>query len=313
MAKHWAQIQESGTLLGIRFMFLVYRWFGRWLFGLLLYPVIGYFYLSKKIARQSSEQFLARVREHGGLPTTEPLRRQSFRHFLQFGRSLLDKLAAWTGAFRIADVTFHNREDFVRMANSGAGALAIVSHLGNIEVCRALADESRRVKLNILVHTKHAENFNQMMNRLDKNNYLNLIQVTELSPATAIVLQEKLRAGEVVVIAGDRTPVTGGRQTPANFLGAPALFPEGPYILASVLQCPVYLMFCNRTERGYEMTFEHFADRIRLSRRERQHDLDHWVQKYADRLAHYALQFPLQWSNFYPFWAARDEQPVNQK
>lgn len=311
MAKHWAQIQESGTLLGIRFMFFVYRWFGRWLFGLLLYPVIGYFYLSKKIARQSSEEFLTRVRQHGGLPESESLRRQSFRHFLQFGRSLLDKLAAWTGAFRIADVTFHNREDFVRMANSGAGALAIVSHLGNIEVCRALADESRRVKLNILVHTKHAENFNQVMNKLDKNNYLNLIQVTELSPATAIVLQEKLRAGEVVVIAGDRTPIGGGRQTAADFLGAPALFPDGPYILASVLQCPVYLMFCNRTGHGYEMTFEHFADRIRLSRKQRQQDLDHWVQQYADRLAHYALQFPLQWSNFYPFWATRHEQPVN--
>lgn len=313
MAKHWAQIQESGTLLGIRFMFFVYRWFGRWLFGLLLYPVIGYFYVSKKVARQSSEEFLTRVRQRGGLPVNESLRRQSFRHFLQFGRSLLDKLAAWTGAFRIADVTFHNRDDFVRMASSGAGALAIVSHLGNIEVCRALADESRRVKLNILVHTKHAENFNQVMNKLDKNNYLNLIQVTELSPATAIVLQEKLRAGEVVVIAGDRTPVSGGRQTAADFLGAPALFPEGPYILASVLQCPVYLMFCNRTDEGYEMTFEHFADRIRLSRGQRQVDLDHWVQQYADRLAHYALQFPLQWSNFYPFWAARHEQSANHE
>lgn len=311
MAKHWAQIQESGTLLGIRFMFLVYRWFGRWLFGLLLYPVIAYFYLSKKVARQASEEFLTRVRQHGGLPQHESLRRQSFRHFLQFGRSLLDKLAAWTGAFRVADVTFHNREDFVHMASQGRGALAIVSHLGNIEVCRALADESRRVKLNILVHTRHAENFNQMMNKLDKNNYLNLIQVTEMSPATAIVLQEKLQAGEIVVIAGDRIPVNGGRQTTANFLGAPALFPEGPYLLASVLQCPVYLMFCHRTASGYEMIFEHFADRIRLARGQRQHDLNQWVQKYADRLAHYALQFPLQWSNFYPFWAARDGQPVN--
>jgi predicted LPLAT superfamily acyltransferase len=313
MAKHWAQVQESGTLLGIRFMFFTYRWLGRWVFELLLYPVIGYFYISKKMARQASEEYLTRVRQHGALCNRESLRRQSFRHFLHFGRSLLDKLAAWTGAFRVDDVIFHNREDFVRMANSGSGALAIVSHLGNIEVCRALAEESRRVKLNVLVHTKHAENFNQVMNKLDKNNYINLIQVTELSPATAILLQEKLSAGEVVVIAGDRTPVNGGRQTAALFLGARAMFPEGPYILASVLQCPVYLMFCNRTERGYEMIFEAFADRIRLSRRQRQQDLDHWVQQYADRLTHYALRFPLQWSNFYPFWATRTEQPANHE
>lgn len=309
MAKHWSQVQESGALLGIRIMFFTYRWIGRWAFSLLLYPVIAYFYLTKKTARFASEDYLARVRQQGGLPETESLRRQSFRHFLQFGRSLLDKLAAWTGAFPYQNVAFHNRDDFLKMVNQGNGALAIVSHLGNIEVCRALAEESRHVRLNILVHTRHAENFNRVMNNLDENNHLNLIQVTEMSPATAILLQEKLNAGEVVVIAGDRTPVNGGRHTAANFLGAPALFPEGPYILASVLRCPVYLMFCYRTQRGYEVCFEAFADRIRLSRKQRQEDLSHWVQKYADRLADYALRFPLQWNNFYPFWAVPRQSP----
>lgn len=313
MAKHWSQVQESGALIGIRIMFFTYRWVGRWAFTLLLYPVISYFYLTKKTARQASEDYLTRVREHGALPLSESIQRQSFRHFLQFGRGLLDKLAAWTGAFQYKDVGFHNRDDFLNMVKQGSGALAIVSHLGNIEVCRSLAEQSQHVKLNILVHTKHAENFNRMMNKLDTDNHLNLIQVTDMSPATAIVLQEKLNAGEVVVIAGDRTPVTGGRQTTANFLGDLAWFPQGPYILASVLRCPVYLMFCNRTEKGYEVFFEAFAERIRLSRKQREEDLRYWVQRYADRLAHYTLRFPLQWNNFYPFWATPDDAVAHQE
>ncbi|WP_439135537.1 LpxL/LpxP family acyltransferase [Pseudomaricurvus sp.] len=312
MAKHWSEVQESGALLGIRIMFFTYRWIGRWAFTLLLYPVIAYFYFTKKTSRHASEDYLMRVRQQGGLPTTESIRRQSFRHFLQFGRGLLDKLAAWTGAFPYKDVAFHNRDDFLSMVNKGNGALVIVSHLGNIEVCRALAEESQHVRLNILVHTKHAENFNRVMKKLDEKNHLNLIQVTEVSPATAIMLQEKLNAGEVVVIAGDRTPVNGGRQTSVDFLGSPALFPEGPYILASVLRCPVYLMFCNKTKRGYEVYFEAFADRIRLARKQREEDIRQWAQQYADRLAHFTLRFPLQWNNFYPFWAA-SPQSFNQK
>jgi predicted LPLAT superfamily acyltransferase len=32
-----------------------------------------------------------------------------------------------------------------------------------------------------------------------------------------------------------------------------------------------------------------------------------WTQRYADRLAHYCLQAPQQWFNFYPFWKSDDE------
>ncbi|GAB3092146.1 lipid A biosynthesis acyltransferase [Aestuariicella hydrocarbonica] len=309
MATHWSQIQESGALIGIRFMFFIYRWFGRWAFGLLLYPVIAYFYLTKKTARQASQEYLTRIRAFNALPNNASLRQQSFRHFLHFGRGLLDKLAAWCGAFNYHNVQFRNRDDFLNMVDQGDGALVIVSHLGNLEVCRALADASQRIKLNVMVHTKHAENFNRLMNNLDGDNHLNLIQVTEVTPATAILLQEKLRNGEVVVIAGDRTPVSGGRQSAADFLGAAALFPQGPYILASVLRCPVYLMFCVRGEQGYEISFEAFADSIRLSRKNREQELAFWVQKFADRLAHYTLLHPLQWNNFYPFWVAPATSP----
>ncbi|NIB44229.1 hypothetical protein HBA55_31810 [Pseudomaricurvus alkylphenolicus] len=308
--RHWSQVQESGALLGMKVMFFVYRVLGRWAFGLLLYPVITYFFLARRQARSASMDYLNRVRQQGALPASTPLWQQSFSHFLHFGRNLLDKLAAWTGAFNYDNVRFHRRDDFLQMVDRQQGALVIVSHLGNLEVCRALADSSKRIRLNILVHTKHAEKFNRLMNDLDNDNHLNLLQVTDVSPATAMLLNDKLSAGEVVVIAGDRTPVNGGRQTDVDFLGAPAAFPQGPYILASVLRCPVYLMFCAKGEDGYEIFFEKFAERIRLSRNNRDADLRHWTTQFAQRLAHYTLRYPLQWNNFYPFWSRAQADQV---
>ena len=70
-----------------------------------------------------------------------------------------------------------------------------------------------------------------------------------------------------------------------------------------MLRCPVYLMFCVRGTGGYEIIFEAFAEKVRLSRKNREADLQIWAQRFADRLAHYTLRFPLQWNNFYDFWA----------
>ena len=200
------------------------------------------------------------------------------------------------------NVHIHGRDEFLTSVDQGCGALLFVSHLGNHEVCRALIEESKRIQLNVLVHTKHAENFNRLLNETDKTNFLNLIQVTEINPAVAMMLQDKLQQGEVLVIAADRTPVGGGRQSMVSFLGDPAYFPQGPYILASVLQCPTYLMFCVKSSESYQMFFEKFADSIKLSRKHRERDLKQWVQRYADRLSNYVLQYPLQWGNFYDFW-----------
>lgn len=302
MNNHWSQIQESGSVLGMKFMFFVYRWLGRWAFGIFLYPVIGYYFLTNSYARSSSMSFLKLVQGYDGIPSEANITYWSFKHFMQFGHSLIDKLAAWTGDIETKDLKYIGYDSFYDSVAKGVGNLLIVSHIGNQEVCRALRKDSRVVKLNVLVHTKNAEKFNKIMTDIDGGSIVNLIQVTEVTPATAMMLQEKLDAGEVVVIAGDRTPLGGGRKTQASFLGAQAYFPQGPHVLAAVLKCPVYLMFSAKGSQGYEITFEHFSDQIKINRKTREQDISRSVQKFADRLAHYAIKYPLHWNNFYDFW-----------
>jgi predicted LPLAT superfamily acyltransferase len=118
-------------------------------------------------------------------------------------------------------------------------------------------------------------------------------------------------AGEVVVIVGDRVPVTPGRPTAraqgatvlAPFLGSPAPFAVGPYVLAHVLECPVLLFFCLREAGIYNMFAEPFAEHIHLPRKGRDAATAAWAARYAARLADYAVRFPLQWYNFYDFWS----------
>ena len=156
----------------------------------------------------------------------------------------------------------------------------------------------------MLVHTKHAQAFNRLLSQLDPNSQLNLMQVTEINAATAMMLAEKVADGEFIAIAGDRIPVTfKPRVAYANFLGAPAPFPVGPYVLASVMQCPVYLLFSMTINGRPECHFELFRSAIKLPRKTRDQILDECAAAYAQRLEHHCLRAPLQWFNFYDFWS----------
>jgi predicted LPLAT superfamily acyltransferase len=182
--------------------------------------------------------------------------------------------------------------------------LLIGSHLGNLEVARHLALAERKVPVNVLVHTRHNPGFMSLMRRINPDSQLSLIQVSDLNPATAMLLKDKVDAGEVVLIAGDRVPLDGKGVAWAPFLGHDAPWPIGPYVLASLLECPVFLIFCLGGAGAYDIHYELFAERLALDRSRRREELAGWARRYAERLAHYCTLAPLLWSNVYGFWGA---------
>jgi predicted LPLAT superfamily acyltransferase len=291
-------------------MLWTYRVLGRPGFSLLLYPVIAYFFIFGGEARRASHDFLSRVHaDPRGRVTlgNSPGWRQSFRHFLNFGDAVLDKLAAWAGELDDETIIYENREIFETLQRSGRGGLLIASHLGNMEVCRALGQLSLGLKLNVLVHTKHAPNFNRLMRRISPDSNVSLIQTTEVDPATAMLLHDRVTQGEFVVIVGDRTPVNQSARISWNsFFGRTAPFPQGPIILAALLECPAQIIFCLKRAGRYHIIFEPFADSIVIPRRDRATVLDSLVSRYVARLEHYCVSDPYQWFNFFDFWRQAD-------
>jgi predicted LPLAT superfamily acyltransferase len=286
----------------------VYLLFGRKVLQFFLYPVVSYYWLINSKSRQASLEYLHRVSAYLPENTIQTGLYGSYRHFICFANAIIDKLAAWSGAITLQDVEFHGREIIWRHVEQGQGLLILGSHLGNLEVGRVMAYLGKKVSVNVLVHTKHAEKFNTLLNRYAEGGKMNLIQVTEMNAATAMMLQDRIDAGELVVIAADRTPVSGrNRVAKADFLGKTALFPQGPFILASLLKCPVYTLFCLKQHDKQVIYFDHFSDSLSFSKKQRNAMIERCAQAFADRLQHYCLQEPLQWFNFYDFWQVGDE------
>ncbi|HEY0061248.1 MAG TPA: acyltransferase [Telluria sp.] len=297
---HWAAINESSFVAGMRLLFWVCRVFGRWPFRIVLYPVLTWYVATKPVARRASSGYLTRMRALTPVPAGWL---GVIRHFATFAENILDKMLLWGGLIDTSTVRFHGLAQMQRLLDEKRGAMLLCSHLGNVDLCRVLSHRQPDLKLTVLVHTRHARAFNDMLAAIDPRSQMNLMQVTEMTPATAMVLSERVAAGEFVVIAGDRVPVSAQpRVVMAPFLGSPAAFPVGPYVLASVLQCPIYLMFPLRGKQGYEVHFEHLSDAVRLPRKGRDSVLAAMAADYAARLQHYASLSPLEWFNFYDFW-----------
>jgi len=292
-------------MAGLWFLYGVYRCGGRWLYRLVLWPVALYFTARRGIARRASVEYLQRV---GVLrpDASGPARWvRVTRHIERFADALLDKALAWTGALDLSDTAMDVDPRFEAAVAAGRGGVLVVAHFGNLEVLRALALRLPRLRLKILVHTRHAQRFNRLLKRLNPDSAADLLQVTELDAALAADLSNCVARGEFVVIAADRVPVGGqpGHTLGIPFLGAPAPFPIGPWVLAASLGCPVFWLSCLKTGVRYTLHCEQLFDRIIMPRAQRRAVLVRVMTVFVQRLESACRAQPYSWFNFYPFWA----------
>ena len=252
--------------------------------------------------RKSSQQYFERLQAHTGALGHSPDWRDGIRHLALFAETMLDKLVAASGRYPSERVKSTGRELVYAAAQHGRGGLIITAHMGCLELCRNIEQSRGLLRLNVLVHTRHAEKFNRVLKRLNPANDLKLIEVTEVGPATAVLLAEKIAAGEFIAIAGDRIPVHASKTVDAVFLGHTAPLPVGPYVLAHLLQCPVYTLGCIHEGDGYRLHFNQLAERVHLPRRERDVALAAYAQRYVDTVTELLVQSPYDWFNFFPFW-----------
>lgn len=299
---HWARVGEATCTSGIWLFYGLHALLGRRALRVLLWPVVLFYGLTQPRARRASRDYLQRLRRAHGVPPGAPGWRQWLRHLMSFAETLLDKLLATAGRYPEERVRLEGQEVVDALLATGQGALLVTAHVGCLELCQALAGRLPGLKLTVLVHTRHAERFQAILRRLDPANQVELLQVTDVSAATAVDLERRVRDGGFVAIAGDRVPVGGGRVARVPFLGAPAAFPVGAYILANLIGCPLLFLGCVRDGDGHVVRFESLADRVQLPRPAREAALHGWTALFAQRLEALLVRAPYDWFNFYSFW-----------
>lgn len=313
--RHWSAHKERGSLFLMRLTAFGVRVFGRRLLAPLLYLIVLYFFASARSARRNIRQYQTYLAEWSGRATLRPTLGSVFGQFIAFADNLLDRLDVWRGRLRFEQVQLVDPSGVrSRLLSSqkhgGRGEILVVTHLGNPDVCRAMAELGEQVPLNVLVHNRHVAQFNRLLGEAGDRG-MRLIQVSELDTVMMLDLSQRVERGEWLAIAGDRVPLHDGRRVVANFLGHAAAFPQGPWLVAGLLRCPVNLLCCLKVDGRYQIHLDPFLDSARWERSQRDAAIQGWVQRYADHLAQQCLMAPQQWFNFYAYWQSATSEATD--
>jgi predicted LPLAT superfamily acyltransferase len=296
MTEHWQSRPEGGgrfALWLIRTLALVGgRGFGR----CCLYPTTLYFYLRRGPERRASKAYLTRILGHAPSPL------QVYRHFFYYAATQLDRVFLLSKGDQGFEIETEGLAMLDERIDRGQGVLLIGSHQGSFEALRAIGARRADVPLRVVLDKQKTPAMTAMLEALAPEVGHRVIDASQDGTSITLAMAEAAREGAMVALLADR-----GRAhemlRKADFLGKPAPFPVGPWLVASALQVPVVLVFgIYLGGRRYRLVFEPMADRIDIPRQRRAQALDEYIGHYARRLEHYARLAPYNWFNFYDFW-----------
>jgi predicted LPLAT superfamily acyltransferase len=291
----WHHMAERGSVIGIRLVVVMATLLGRRLTSLVLPLIATWYALLDFRVRRASLDYLRRVHGRANLG-------QVIRHLRCFAQVTLDRLFLLRGRTSLFEISTHGEEHLAKLAQEHRGAILVVAHLGSFEIMRGLSG-AMRFPVNVLGYFQNAPLINAVLRGLDPEVDARFIQIRPDDPTFIFEVEERVRAGEMVGTMGDRVGF-GGKGLRVPFLGREALFPTGPYLLAALLRCPIYLAFSlYRSPNRYDLYCEPFEERVELPRGHREEALRPLVARYASRLEAHCRLAPENWFNFYDFWS----------
>ena len=269
---------------------------GRKAIHLLLYPTILYFYLVRAPERRASRGFLRRALKR---PVCET---DVLRHFLSFARVAADRFFALSRSPEAREVRFVRDERIQQVMEEDGAGIFVTAHFGSFDAPRIVNVDRQAFGIRIVLDKGVNARFVSVMEEIDPAMAKRIIDSEQSAASLGVAIAEALREGEWVGFMADRCR-PGDRTLTLPFLGAPAAFPLGPYLVACAFKAPIICMFCRLDPPGYEVHCEVLWAGGRVPRSQRASTVAELARGYAERLERHVLAAPLSWFNFFDFWA----------
>lgn len=218
-----------------------------------------------------------------------------YLHYYVFGQTLIDKLAMQGGLGNRFNYKFDNYDRFLEILNSDQGVVMMGAHVGSWEAGAGFFGTYGK-KINIVkVDAEHEEIKEVLEENEDKDKNYKVIPINRDVIQAMVEMKIALNNGEYVCFNGDRF-VHDSNTMQANFLGAPALFPIGPFKIAAKCRVPVVFYFSMREKNlTYRFIFEEPKIEGKLT-------TEKLMEEYVKSLEKIVRKYPRQWFNFYDFW-----------
>ena len=323
----WSKDREvDSSPLGIAIALWVFDHVGPAAYKALLSFIVTFYWFGAKKARGYSAEYLRLLRsymdeqEKAGTLPPDAYRGSlnTYLHIRNYGMCIMEKILSWNGRIGICNIVSRDNAHERMLEAAKHGAFIIGSHIGNIEMLRAVNDHLTRKTVNVMMVTSAYKKFAGFLKNVNSDYGLNIIKVDDFCMGTdggngresslaaafeiGIELRERIERGEWVVILGDRVLDGDTEYVEVPLLGKPAHFPVGPWVLAAAVQAPCYLLHSVH-ENGQPVMYFREMGEVRLDRRNRMESIRKYAEIYASELENILMRSPLDWGNFYDYWA----------
>jgi predicted LPLAT superfamily acyltransferase len=217
-----------------------------------------------------------------------------YENFNYLGRSIIDKIVLMSGVPSPFTINHDGGIHLDDIAASGKGGLLISAHIGNWEVAGHLLQRLKS-KINIVMFDGEHEKIKEYLNTVRERSFNVIIIKKDISHIYEI--NAALKRNEFVCIHADRY-VEGNRTIESTLLGEKALFPIGPFLLASTFEAPVSFVFALKEGLKH---FHFYATPGKIYPKGKS-SIPDILHDYTQQMETMIKKYPLQWHNYFQFW-----------
>lgn len=224
--------------------------------------------------------------------------RRAFLLFVTYSHSIAYLYTLHAGGALPVHVRFVDLHHFDDVHREGQGVITVTGHVGAWQLMPYLMNRRNMPRVTMAM----AEEPNRRLSEFEAKlrSQFNIVYTTG-SPFVLLELQKVLRRGEVVGMQLDRQV---GASLTLPFIGRPASFPLGAVMLARLSGRPIVPVFAVYPDGDLSRVEVHYERPITVAHtRDRERDVREALERTVALYERWVRRYPLQWFNFYDFWA----------
>lgn len=220
---------------------------------------------------------------------------KTYVNHCKFSQAVIDKFAMYAG--KKFNVEIEGYDKYLHLAQQNDGFIQLSSHIGNYEIAGYTLTASKK-PFNALVFAGEKDSVMENRNKMFASTNIHLIPVKN-DMSHLFLINDALQKGETISMPADRM-LGSSKSLSIEFLGKKALFPLGPFSVATMKGLEVITVNVMKTST---LSYKIYVNSLRYDKTvSRKEQIQELFQNYVKVLEQMVREYPEQWYNFYEFW-----------
>lgn len=282
--------KSRGTVSGYRIFIFLIKYAGiNVAYTLLVFVALYYFFFSPKQTRSIYRYFRTHRKNSRATSLVN-----AYRNYFVFGQTIIDKVAINAGMAHRYTYEFDGIENIRQLAKDDSAGILISAHVGNFDVSQYFMDGFDK-KIHLVTTDEERQTIKSYLASIMAKPKTEFIIVKD-DMSHVFEINNTIAEKGMICFTGDRF-LPNAKTLTAELMGKPARFPAGPFLISSRLSTPVLFVYVMREKRKH---YHLYARKAQFNKR----DAGSLLQAYTKSIEDILSKYPLQWFNYYDFWAA---------